>query len=239
MVTLLVGGEETPFNIHMDLLCKASPFFKSAFMGAGTFKETSEKSMKLPEDDPAVIDRLIQWIYFGCYPVDSEIKTESADQLQELLNASLMQFATLYVTADKYGIVELKNHVIDQLFDLAIQRKVHMSKNNNLIGYIYENTIAGSALRKLLVEWFVWYYPRYFKACWTEKDVADHPNFTMDVLARLAARVGGKSDPFTPGCQYKFHENFENKASDSSRSSSSCDGDTDDDTDDDSYNEEE
>ena len=213
MVTLLVGEKETPFNIHMDLLCKASPFFKSAFMGTGAFKETSTKSMKLPEDDPATTDRLIQWIYFGYYPVDSDIETNSADQREESLHASLMQLSILYVVADKYGIIELKNHALGRLFDLGIQGKVDLTRNKHLIRYIYENTITGSKLRKLLVNWYVWHAPYYFKS-WTDKDVAGHAGFAADVLERFAARVRGISDPFTSGCQYKFYESLENEGGD-------------------------
>ena len=196
MVTILVGSAKTPFNVHMDLLCKASPFFKSAFMGSGNFKETSTKSMKLPEDDPATIDRLVQWIYFGSYPVASDAKTKSPNQMKELLDASLMQFATLYVTADKYGITELKNHVLDRLYKLAIQDQNVVTRNEHLIAYIYENTIAGSKLRKLLVDWHVWLVPQFFKTCWTEKEVLDHADFAADVLARFGARHCGKSNPF-------------------------------------------
>ena len=217
MVTLLVGEKETPFNVHMDLLCKASPFFKSAFMGVGDFQETSTKSMKLPEDDPATMDRLIQWIYFGCYSVDSEIETNSADQLEEVLHASLMQLSTLYVVADKYGIIELQNHALGRLFDLGIQGKVELTRNKDLIRYIYENTIAGSKLRKLLVNWYIWRVPNYFKS-WTDKDVADHAGFAADVLERFAARVRGISDPFVSGCQYKFYESLEDEGGDNEES---------------------
>ena len=212
MVTLLVGEEETPFNIHMDLLCKASPFFNSAFMGAGNFKETSTKSMKLPEDDAATMDRMIQWIYFGCYPVDSEIEPKSPEQLQDLSNASLMQLATLYVAADKYGIFELKNHVIDRFYDL-LQGNLGVKRDQSLIGYIYENTTAGSTLRKLLVEWRVWRSPRYFETCWTEEDVRNHPSFAADVLGQFAARVRGVSNPFNSDGRYRYHEKLEDKAS--------------------------
>ena len=220
MVTLLVGEKETAFNVHMDLLCKASPFFQLAFMGAGNFKDASTKSMKLAEDDPATIDRLIQWIYFGCYPVDSEIKTESSEQLLEVLNASLMQFATLYVAADKYGIIILKNNVLDRLFDLANQRKVDVTSDRTLIGYIYGNTMAGSKLRELLVEWHVWLVPYYSKACWTAKDVRDHVDFAADVLTRFITRGSGDKSPFTSDGSYKFHEKLEEEVSDSSSGSS-------------------
>ncbi|CAF9937485.1 MAG: hypothetical protein HETSPECPRED_000551 [Heterodermia speciosa] len=216
MVTLLVGDKETPFNIHMDLLCKASPFFKSAFMGAGNFMETCSKSMKLPEDDPATMDRLIHWVYFGCYPVDSKSTTKSSDQQKGSLDASLMPFATLYVAADKYGIIELKNHVIHQLFDIAIQGKFSMATLNvKLIGYIYENTTPGSTLRSLLVKWHVWLAPYYFKGPWTEKEVCDHADFAADVLVQFAARVQGRSNPFESR-RYRFHEKLEGEVTESS-----------------------
>ncbi|KAL8785470.1 MAG: hypothetical protein Q9195_008613 [Heterodermia aff. obscurata] len=233
MVTLLVGEGETPFNIHVDLLCEASPFFNSAFMGTGNFKEASTKSMKLPEDDPATMDKLIQWIYFGRYSIDMESKTKSLDQLCESLNTLLMPFATLYVAADKYGIIELKNHAIDRMFDLAMQTKDGMATiHEDLIEYIYKNTITGSTLRKLLVEWHVWLVPWYFTNHWTENQVRNHVDFTVDVLAQFEARVGGKLNPFKRGDQYKFHEKLGAEVSDSSKSSDSSEIDSDSDSDD-------
>ena len=219
MVTLLVGEEETPFNIHMDLLCEASPFFKSAFMGAGNFKETVSKSMKLPEDDPATMDRMIQWIYFGYFPVDSEIETKSSDQLQEVLMASVMQFMTLYVAADKYGMIELKNDSFHRMCDLVYKKKVDLTRDEGLVGYIYENTIEGSKLRAFLLAWHVSYGPQYFKTHWTEKEVHDHPGFTADVLTGLVARATGKLDKMIRDHKKKLEE----KASDDSGDSSSSD----------------
>jgi len=49
MVKVFVGPERKLFNLHEDLLCNRSEYFRSAFKGS--FKEGSEKEIDLEEED--------------------------------------------------------------------------------------------------------------------------------------------------------------------------------------------
>lgn len=65
VVTLYVGNDREVFYIHRNLLCNASPVFKAAF--AGKFRESSELSMELPDEDVDSLNRLVQWLYTKRY----------------------------------------------------------------------------------------------------------------------------------------------------------------------------
>ena len=49
LVTVLVGSQETRFELHRGLLCASSDFFRAAI--TGTFKERDQNEIKLPKQD--------------------------------------------------------------------------------------------------------------------------------------------------------------------------------------------
>jgi hypothetical protein len=65
IVTIKVGSENQTqaFKIHKWALIKASPYFFNAL--AGTFKEASDDTIELAEDDPIAFKVLYHYIYSG------------------------------------------------------------------------------------------------------------------------------------------------------------------------------
>lgn len=219
MVTLLVGDKETPFSVHMDMLCEASHFFKSAFMGAGKFAETVERSMKLPKDDSDTVDRMLQWVYFNKFSLDQEaVKTEDNAQI------TYTQLAALYVAADKYGIVRLKNDIIDILFKIQ-NRDDAVFPQDDVVIYIYNNTTAVSGLRRLIVAVYVWRvgYP-WFIAPASHGYMRTLPDLALDLVAGMALRIQRpKENPFfKSSCSFHDigHDNLGGDSGDSDGSSS-------------------
>lgn len=208
MVTLLVGKTENPFYVHMEMICNESPFFRSAFMGAGHFEETAQKSMKLPEDDPETIDRVVQWIYFKIYPFERK----TARKRDSKAHSALMQLARLYVAADKYGIIALKNDVISQLFNIAGLRKTN--PEDDMVQYVYSNTTTGSKLRRLMVDWHIWFLNiNWFKSDVDGSFVRENSDFSADLIAGMAARIAGRTCPW-PDASGRFLENMGSEESD-------------------------
>ncbi|KAI9743416.1 MAG: hypothetical protein M1835_002924 [Candelina submexicana] len=60
MFTLSVGPNEQLFEVHKTVLCQ-SPVF--AAMCSSKFKEAHDKHVKLPEDDPEDVGKLVQYLY--------------------------------------------------------------------------------------------------------------------------------------------------------------------------------
>ena len=208
MVTLLVGELETPFCVHMGLLCDASHFFKSAFEGPATFKETIDKAMKLPDDNVKTIHRMVQWLYYKQISFDSEALDKSDGEAQ----VPYLQLSSLYVAADKYGLIQLKNQIID-IFLIIVQGEDYFCPGDVVIKYIYSNTTEGSGLRDLILEMHVWrVHPK-----WLIRDskalLLSLPEFAIDLVPKIAFRVQyPDKDPLSISSQH-FHDKGGHSAS--------------------------
>lgn len=202
MVTLLVGEQKIPFHVHMDILCRSSSFFESAFMGSGDFKETSETSMTLPEDDVQAFDNIIQRLYSGKLLNMTILNgKESREQAKEVY----LQLAVLYVTADKYDIYGLQNEIID-LICTSNQHQGRISPGGKVIAYIYENSVQNSPFRRLLVQWYAWsirldWYSLPTMSQWLSR----RPEFAADLAIEMARRASGGNDPWKTDSK-RFHE---------------------------------
>ena len=199
VVTLYVGNDRKVFYIHRCLLCNASPVFKAAF--AGKFKESSELSMDLPDEDVGSVNRLVQWLYTQCYKVnDYDSKVH--------LHARFWQLARLNALADKYDIVTLRNDVVDKFFAVFSDPKGAHSRTPppELVEHVYTNSSKRCALRDLLAAVYCWNVP----IGWYGKAVArDHldsiPAFAVDIVLAMAQKLSGKGDPLT-GKASVYHE---------------------------------
>ena len=193
MVILLVGGQKVPFHVHMDILCRSSSFFKSAFMGSGDFKETSERSMALPEDDAQAFDNILHWLYSGKFlNTTSSTFKESREQAQEVY----LQLAVLYVTADKYDIHGLQNHIMSYICELY-RDDWPVAPGPSVIDYIYKTSSQSSPFRQVLVQWYVWSvdlscYARPSTPQWLSQRL----EFAADMVIEFALRASGGKNPW-------------------------------------------
>ena len=221
MVTLVVGKNKPPFHVHIDLLSEVSPFFKSAFQGAGTFKETSERLMTLPEDRSSTIERMVHWLYSKNIPYDRKpLVTQESDHDQEvILRNGYKQLVMLYITADKFGIIALKNDIIDILYELQTDQAFVLMES--IIHYVYRNTPAGSSLRRLIVDWHVWQAdPSWVEGTSSQENLRRCPDFAAEMVTRMIAKECGRQDPWTEPSS-KFHEAAEGIAEGNSDDSES------------------
>ncbi|KAK0515912.1 hypothetical protein JMJ35_001946 [Cladonia borealis] len=199
VVTLYVGNDREVFCIHRHLLCNASPVFKAAL--AGNFRESSELSMNLREEDLDSVNRLVQWLYTKCYEVDDS-------DSEEHLRARYWQLARLNALADKYDIVTLRNDIVDKFFAIFSAPKAGYNRfpKLELIKYVYTNSSKRCALRDLLAALYCW--QASYK--WYDKVVAkDHldsiPGLAVDIVIAMAQKLSGKGDPFE-GKASVYHE---------------------------------
>jgi hypothetical protein len=100
--------------------------------------------VELKDDSPEVFNAFFHWIYRG--------------QLYFMLNASaaiplsVRLICEIYVFGDARGVPSLCNAAIDLLL-----QKFHQEWTVPLaeVRYVYDNTLHGSALRKIFVDFFV------------------------------------------------------------------------------------
>lgn len=176
-ITLFVGESKTVFYVHEDLLCRYSSLFKAAF--SSKFREGSEKTMALPEDEVEIFEMLVDWIYTQQHSIPQ------SDNYTTEVNAR-GRALRLLVVSDKYGIPVLKNSICEALIESARARKAPPVAD---VSTAYLQLPEKSGLRKLLIDWFVdfcqlgWYEkPAYRK--WLVKN----PDFAADLTAGLAKR---------------------------------------------------
>ena len=99
-----------------------------------------------------------------------------------------MQLSSLYVAADKFGIIQLKNEIIDTFFNTAKGETTHPPEDE-VIKHIYSNTTAGAGLRALMVEMHVWLVnPKWLLEA-SENFLRSLPEFAIDIVPRMASRL--------------------------------------------------
>ena len=199
IVTLNVGPDKRTFHVHQELLFKHSPVFKAAF--SGECRESSERCIALPEDDPEIVERFMQWLYFKSLGLTKGISPETCEE-------RYWQLANMNTLADKFDVGLLKNSIIDEFFAESKQPDSWIP-GPLAIGYIYENTTESSSLRKLMVDIYVWQTNYEFH---TRRDVRAGleiiPTFAADFAIALSRRVQDPSleSPFDsdPSSYYEY-----------------------------------
>lgn len=195
-IVLHVGEAKAAFRIHRKLICDASAMFRSVFLGNGTFAETEDQSMTLPEDDIETVTRFVQWLYGQDYELAPTTDASNTKKCYE-------QLARLYVFADKYGVDLLHNEIIDKLFDM----KDHgvTPPHIRLVSFIYQNTTVGSSFRKLLVAYYVFHIAMKWYSEDLSKTFTAMPEFSADLALGFARRIAGTYTSPYSGPSSKFH----------------------------------
>ena len=192
MVDLIVGKKKTKITIHQDILFEASPVLKAAF--TSKFREGSERSMHLPEDDPDHVDVLVQFLY------STEVKFYDLSPNPKFDDV-VMLAVHLWVLADKYEVVKVKNAICGYLSNL-IRSRSNPKAPPAAVTFIYENTTDTATIRQLLVAWHLWQNDQAWlgdkdKRAW----LLSLPEFAVDVLSALsqASNIRYGTNPFEDG----------------------------------------
>jgi hypothetical protein len=134
--------EERSYFIYEGLLKHCSSYFRTALKEQ--WKEGATKTIKLTEDDPDVFEIFFHWIFKRT--LYSKLSSEG------WIPYSSMQLSKLFVFADARGIPELGNAAIDVFVQTYFQRWGSPVPSLN---YIYKNTMHGSLLRRVVVDFAV------------------------------------------------------------------------------------
>ena len=182
-VTLVVGETKAAFQVHEANLFEASPFFKAAF--TSDFRERSEQTMTLPEDDEVIFELFVNWLYGQRY----DISSPPADRTM------FLEPIKLFVLADKYDVRSLKNLVVSQLF-FAI-KTVAKPPTLDEVSYAYKHTSQKSTLRELLTDLLTTRFNLgWFQEQSTQTWLRDHPDISVDMNASFAKLTLKRKDPF-------------------------------------------
>ncbi|KAI9699791.1 MAG: vesicle coat component [Candelina mexicana] len=195
MLHVYVGPNRKHWNLHRDLLCARSKYFKAAL--GGDFKEAQDKAISYPDEDPAVFGLFISWLYCGTLQVPMD-------------KCTLTHYFKLYVLADKFSIEALKNLTID-----AIREHYRLSgcyAGASRIEYIYSNTASRDPMRKFLVDSLASWYATEQESPDDEDDalLKAGGDIASDMWKALIRQFSYPKDPTAEvSCMYHEHKDTE------------------------------
>ncbi|KAE8423713.1 hypothetical protein BDV36DRAFT_290379 [Aspergillus pseudocaelatus] len=127
-----VGTGDTPFDVHLELLCDHSPHLDDVYADRA-LKPITELPIRFPDDNSDVFSVLIGWMYRG------QIAVKPSPQ-------SVLFLIKLWILAGKFEMVELQNNVISLCKARIDDHTIH---------YVYSHTLPKSPLRLLVVDTWV------------------------------------------------------------------------------------
>ena len=134
------------------------------------------------------MDTLVQYLYAPLYSICAIYPR--------------MEDFCLYVLADKYDIVQVKNTICSNIFSSLVHRRSSSAfvrqgsaqPRNSAIQFIYENTTSKTPMRRLMVDWFVWAVDStWFSNEENRSWLLSVPDFAMDMCAALVKDLVKKS----------------------------------------------
>lgn len=128
-----VGESNTPFDVHLELLCTCSSYFDNKF-SSRCDEAVAEPFLCFPDDDPQVFAQVILWMYRG----DSSV--------EELQSKELDFLVRFWILAGKLEMKDLQKLVMG----ICEKRSEHMSQDT--VKYIYSHTLPESQMRRLAVD---------------------------------------------------------------------------------------
>lgn len=183
VVKILVGPDQTEFNIHDELLRARSKYFASAL--SGQWRE-SDGIVELSEDDPKLFRLISHWLYTDT--VDLTKLPAPVDGVRASLR--------LYVLADRLQMQVPARRFATPLrpvsFLNVVERDMHDSRSILTcedVDYIYENTLASSPLRQFAVHLSVYVIHKLgiFVEQYRES-FENTPQFAIDLCKRMTNR---------------------------------------------------
>ncbi|KAJ5389603.1 uncharacterized protein N7496_000671 [Penicillium cataractarum] len=165
-VTIVVGPQGNVFHVHEDLLRESSQFFDKA-MGAG-WKESQDRKITLPSDEPAIVALYVYWLYYGAIPMSPEVTFKSA-KLDDLRHVKA------WILVDKLIDTKFQNAVIHAILERVntpTKNGTPINVSRGAVNYAFENTMKGASIRRLFVDSYCWNTERDVTSFWkTEEDI--------------------------------------------------------------------
>ena len=133
------GEHKQTFYVRRDLLSYYSGYFKAALHG--NFAEAGSGIVKLDTEEPSVFEGFVKWLYTRRARSD-EINADTGRD-------HFMSVVKLWIFADRRDIPLLMNEMIDRLQQCIVTL---WCVPGGTLREVYDNTTAGCALRRMIVD---------------------------------------------------------------------------------------
>ncbi|KAK5192491.1 hypothetical protein LTR47_005572 [Exophiala xenobiotica] len=116
IITLEVGPEATIMTAHKAILTRSDYFAKCL----QNFKEGVQNKVKLPEDSPADILRILCFLYTGKrFEGDTGAQCRSPDR--NWTTQGVTDLISIYITADKYCVTDMRSGVVYRICSVPVK----------------------------------------------------------------------------------------------------------------------
>ncbi|EMD01277.1 hypothetical protein BAUCODRAFT_204622 [Baudoinia panamericana UAMH 10762] len=210
-IEVVVGPQKTSFHVHEKRIRSQSAFFDTALKTR--WQKAEDRRVNLPDDKPETFKNYVHWLY------TSKLQSEKPGNTLGT-GSSYQTFSELYVLAEKLIDPVCQDRAIDAIvFEMRVNRSrsfylsLYYPTANN-IEYVYQNTPAGSSLRKLMVDAYVYQGADY----WIEDTViGQNHEFLVNLIGALhrcrtlTPRAVEKRQAFLSDlpCEYHNHDRNE------------------------------
>jgi hypothetical protein len=179
-VILLVGKEQQEMLVHTNIISAHSDFFRAALKKE--WAEGQTHIIKLPEDDPEIVTRYLDFVYHN----------RLVTQYKSQPDSNYIDLALLYVYGERVLDIFIQNTIIEHLLKLTdvINRNHHGHPHYPgpaVVEIVYEGTTPTSPFRRMLVDM----YARHGLEEWLAHEDL-HPAFCLDVARALMAQATAK-----------------------------------------------
>ncbi|KAH0363124.1 hypothetical protein KCU65_g7599, partial [Aureobasidium melanogenum] len=173
LVTIIVGSSKESFSIHKDLLVFYSDYFRAAFNGS--FTEATEGRIELRDVELEVFQNFHSWLYTRKLLVD-KIHSHNDESM------SWGQLFDLWIFGDRFQVPLLQNCVMDEIIGRGDEISLKFIK------VAYENTVAGSPLRRIMIE-FLAYHTNLEGGDYGIMRAKDRKHLTVEMLQDLVVEL--------------------------------------------------
>ncbi|KAL1799399.1 hypothetical protein ACET3X_003436 [Alternaria dauci] len=169
-------GQRREYYAHKTILCLESGYFFNAFTGG--FREASEGTMELHEDNPEHFECLLKFIYSGTYDKDEIAGLAGSDKIKRVLIP-----IGIYTVADKYDVSNFYGPAADDVKDVLTKAFRNQDMITAAIEAHYSTEVQADGLMGRLITTLV--FNQYKDLLETEKFeqlLIAHPAFATDVI---------------------------------------------------------
>lgn len=151
LVTLLVGSEEQEkFVVHGYRLIETSEFFRAALQKE--WKEGQTRIIELPEEDTEDTTNYLNFVFDGTLPTHA---ITNGNEIRDTGSSVYYTLCYLYALGERLLDAKLRNAVIKEFVRLSEwpdDEGYYYCPSWGVTAAAYETTLAGSPLRRFLVD---------------------------------------------------------------------------------------
>lgn len=179
-----VGSPPQNFHLHKSFLCQASPFFRAAL--EGSFKESADGVVHLPQDKPFTFDRFLGWVYWKEYDVMDLMRGRSSEDCWSVIIHD-------HIFADKIHVEGFPNHIMNAVIDAYKTVELKTLRLESVLE-IYTHTPESCPFRKLALTMYECFAPDSFQSPAVMNGLKEVPQFAAELVQTLAGSGRTKKD---------------------------------------------